>query len=775
MHKLKLGKSDSYPYYLLVLGVLFLLFWFRLYATSKAIPSVDLPGHVALIEGLILSLSKGKLFFYDFSAFSGWPAFQFYGFFSHLLAALFAIPLQIFSESPVTLSVNLILWFGVSFFPLSVFFASRNLLEKPKNLNLLALLSIALSFWFLNHDGQWHGIGAASVMHVGLFSQLLAWHLLLVYLGLLFRFYYSPSKKTALLICFCLSALLLTHTLTWGFAFIFGLFFILWTGEGKLIKAHVLSLLLSSFWLVPFIVFSKEYLPLDILRPKGDILELFFRYPLFALRDYFFSEGKELVNLTGPLLLLAFLICLFSKKSKEGKLFYPIFTLLLFLSLIFSSGFIASSFQLGIHYYRMLAYIFLLMIVLISAWIVFLVTDKNKKLSYLLMVLAVGSIVSTAKLPHLERFKISALVNSNYLADEREVLSYLSKQKNQGRVLFEYFDEYERFPFLSAHFMPSALKSVSGLETVNGLFLQSALSHRFPMQAASGLKAKTYNVPLLDDFKKLSSKSLVERLVDLQVAYVVIGRQAFLTKLKPYAEDIKKIGKYHVAKLAESAELVSAVKKPILAYYDAKGNLPFHFLDIFTYSSKFLFNSFELIQLNSLKVPDGVSGVIVNGLEKIPLKKELSLIRLDFSPTNKLNHYSVRYQHNMEFDAYEDVKAYLTKQNIEADILKLLEAKNLEFNESKAKISINQANSEISVSDIRPGQFYKIAYSYFPFFLSEEGEIYRGGRERMFLLPTQKSVVINYSYLNTLAGKLGLLISILVFVYLLKNLKLLFR
>ncbi len=46
-------------------GSIFLFYWFAGYLLGGEVPSVDLPGHIAIIEALSSSLSSGKLFFYD--------------------------------------------------------------------------------------------------------------------------------------------------------------------------------------------------------------------------------------------------------------------------------------------------------------------------------------------------------------------------------------------------------------------------------------------------------------------------------------------------------------------------------------------------------------------------------------------------------------------------------------------------------------------------------------------------------------------------------------
>ena len=51
---------------------------------------------------------NGFISFYDPYTFTGWPAFQFYGFIPHLIAVILSYPLGLFTENPERLSVNLL-------------------------------------------------------------------------------------------------------------------------------------------------------------------------------------------------------------------------------------------------------------------------------------------------------------------------------------------------------------------------------------------------------------------------------------------------------------------------------------------------------------------------------------------------------------------------------------------------------------------------------------------------------------------------------------------
>src|SRR5205823_5228474 len=104
-----------------------LAYWYRLYFSAAALPSVDLPGHVAMVERLADELRSGHLVFYDRAWFTGGSVFQFYGFLPELVAALLSIPLRAFSDHAAQLAVNLLLVAGCAALPWSMVFSIRAL------------------------------------------------------------------------------------------------------------------------------------------------------------------------------------------------------------------------------------------------------------------------------------------------------------------------------------------------------------------------------------------------------------------------------------------------------------------------------------------------------------------------------------------------------------------------------------------------------------------------------------------------------------------------
>ncbi len=733
----------------------FLCYWFRFYFTSDPVAAWDLPGHIALIEKLI---DQRSISFYDRFWFSGWPAFSFYAFGAHLLAAVISLPLSFFSDEPVRLAVQSLLVICNASLPFSIYFAALPLLNEfssnkqvtIKDRTVLAFVICVFTFWFLNHDRQWFGIGAASTMHVGLFSQAFGWNFLVIYLGFLFRVISTPTRKHiyGMIVAFVL--LFLTHSLTALFALSVTALSWCWYDKRRktLFLIHFVGILICSFWLVPFLKYSSTFTVLDIHRPKGDFFELFFRYPLYALYRTSLSalDGNlTTLNITNLFMLLIAVIAVTNKRVRENRLLINFLIFSLLLLAIFSSGFVASSVPLGIHYYRFHAYIFLLFILLFSVIPLSFVVGKNKLFTAIVLIGALLSFINTTFLPHYERDKIIASISGDYLDSENQVLEYFKNKSDKGRVFFEY-NTGSKFSFLSVHYLESQLGKVTGWETVNGLFIQSSIAYRMPVVSANLLGANTYNVPLLfTDRAVLDDVTKIAQLKSFGVTHVVAGSSKFYRRIKSFAVgEVEHIGHYWIVPIAEAFSPSNYSEKVFIGYKDNKGNLPFKFVEFYFYARAKLFNRYELINLtNESIVPKEIQLMLVNG-EPRERYADKKIIKLDFRNDYQINHYSVQYQHNFELDDFNIAEKYFDKT---VKIIQLLER--FELRPIGPEITIpsftwSKDGQSFSLAKLTPGKLLRINYSYFPYWNSSDGTVFRGSGERIFFLPKSTKATLSY-------------------------------
>jgi len=769
------------PSIVLVSFSCFVLSWFSYYFTSGVVPAVDLAGHVDQTAKLFEALLTGDLFYYDENTFSGWPAFQFYGFLPHLLAALSYPLFHPFAEqsyffvdnNPFRLVLHSWLVFGCATLNFSVYYFINSVFKNRSGdlWSRVALASIvsALTFWFLNHDHQWYGIGAAAPLHVGLFSQVFGWHFFLLHLGALVRLLKDDSGRHLALTSIFFSALFVSHTLTAVYSGFIVFMAFIWFREHRatILQSHLIGVGLVSFWLLPFFKYSGTYTSLDIFRPQGDFLELFFRYPLLALKDnlssLFLGGQFKSMSPIEPFLLLSLFLAIWKREQIRSKYFYFFLFSLPVSMAVFSSGFIASSIPLGIHYYRFNAYHFLLLMALLCWPVVAFIFSKvdTWKYALVLFVFSVFSIWVITSLPHYERSKIKELAESrNYLKDEKDVISALTSKEgaNSGRVYTEYFDDYKSYSFLSAHYIHTNLNI---RQVLNGLFIQSSLAYRMPVVSANLLGARTYHTPLLfTDRAVLSDATKVQQLKDFGVSEIVIGNRKFLESLKPFlVEPEKKLGRYWIARISDSSfNPIKPVEKKVIAYIDLRGNLPFKFLQFYFYARDIFYPKVELLSLTSLdQIPENVGGLIVNGSPSE--SSHLPTVKLDFIEPSHFDHFSVRYQHNFELDSFNEVEVYLTSKR--SQLLNLISGIGSPKLPSKVPSrSYQRSLNRMDFENLEPGQLYRVNYSYFPYWKAKGAKLFRGMGERIFLLATSDSAQLKYSRWHDWTSWFGLVLSL---------------
>lgn len=761
----------------------FLLSWYAVYFTSGPVPSVDLPSHIALVELMIEQLGHGRIVFYDHTMFSGWVPFHFYGFLPALLNAVLAILLEPMSIEPVRLAAHLLLLFGAALLPFSFLFATRPLVRELlgesfdwRAASVHAVLSCVFCFWFLNHDEQWFGIGAAAPMNIGLLSQLFGWHFLLWYLRSLFCLL-EGSKSGWKYLALWYGALLITHTLTFVFASFLGFFYLIWSSHKRkeLLLAHFTGVALVSFWFLPMAYFLGEFTAYDPHRPQGDFLQLLFRYPWFGVvrslsaGEFFFHP----INLLAPLFLILIVGC---REFRSTHLFWGLFISGILGGIVFSSGFIASSIPFGFHYYRFLGYLFLIFVLMfLCVPMIFLRGARGSVLREgSIVVLCLLAFFMTLRMPHYEREMIKEKANTSYLSDEDSILEFFRDEVSGGRVYFEYINSYKTFPPLSAHYLDSSLSLKTGNESMVNSHLQESMTYRYVTAAASGLGANTYSVPHLykenyfaDDEQKL------DQLRELGITHIVSGKKTFRMKLEELIPEApKKFGRYRIFTLQEPPfSPVKEIDKWLIGYRDIKKNLPVSLLQKYFYAHGDLYSQFELVDLSDLdQIPVGIDILLLNTedpdeSERMKASSEVKkVIPINFKNRYHLDHYDVHYPHNVELDLFRAIHRYLST------IIRLPE-RLVEFSEDRvgsSSILEEEANlrwldeeQQLHLSGLKKDRWYRINYSYFPYWQSDDALVLRGLGERMLLLPESEEVTLTFSRFSHWTAWGGLFLSFL--------------
>jgi dolichyl-phosphate beta-glucosyltransferase len=798
--------ADCIPLGILTLFSMFLLYWFKLYAGAGHIPSNDLPGHIALVERMMPQLLHFRLTFYDPTWFSGWAACQFYAPLAEALTAMLALVLTFCSHEPARWACHLGLWLGCAVLPWTMWYFALPLARKVTNSERLSVSdgillssSVCLTcFWFLNHDYQWHGIGAAGVMYVGLYSQLLAWQFLLLHAGALIRWLDGREVRQERLVILFFALLCLTHTLTSMFELGFVLLLSVWYSKDRLSlwRMHLIAIGLSCFWLLPAVVLSTTYAIPDIIRPQGDFFEIVLRYPLASLLRHI-QDGLAWhwmpIDLATVEVDFMFVMFLLLQRIKRAHAATSFFIAVLLASFIASSAFIASSLPLTVHYYRIYGYTFLYLAALLSivplasVYCIYDIARDNYAIKAAAvgatLCLLAGGLYSTSTFPHPERNKIAATAKLQPTSFELQVFDYFKRQPTKGRVFIESFDDYEKFPFLQARYFESRLWKETGFETVNGLFIQSSQACRLADAAAFMANGNTWNCPYIFTKKAdIGNATAFTQLKDFGITHLICRSDSGLvqTARNNGATSVQPFGPFTVVQISDQpAPKVLSPAKQLVAYYDVSGNLPFRRLDDYVFAHKELYSRVEIIDLTGRGMdscPPQVSAVIVN--EKPSTTQfvktitpdgahEIPVVHLQYKQYHLIDHYHVWYQHNFELDSYEDIERCLDHGGFVAGMSQLLD--NMAQNRqnifpitlsTQPQLQFAHHNQTIELDNLMPGQLVKLNYSYFPFWHSSDAQVFRGSMERLYVIPQATHATLRFDPWSSIYTWLGVLISI---------------
>jgi hypothetical protein len=791
----------------LALFSVFLCFWYRRYFSDAPIPSVDLPAHIAIVERLAEQLRHGNLFFYDPAWFTGWPAFQFYAFVPHLVVAALSYPLAWVSQEQARLAVHLVLVLGVAALPFSVAYAARPLyrevfaadekLEREHE-PLVAVVVGTLTFWFLNRSGgEFQGMGAAALMHMGLYAQLFGWHLMMLHVGALYRVLDSPNGRRGSLSLIASTALIvLSHTLSAAFSLLLAALSWLRFAERRrqIFFCHACGIGLSAFWLVPAVSLSADFTTFDVEYSTGDFLHLLTGASLLdahrSLQQWTLG-GISAIHLM-PFILPVLLIAMAGLRELRRASLLPAFFLFgLILVLVLGSNYVAASFPLPFHYYRFLGLsVFFVLHILAIVPIAF-VKRALVSPSPLLwgpvsrvatLTLSASVFFASVTVPHPEHLRLNSVDPFERFAFERAVLDYFRARKPDGRVLFEYFKNFEKFDPISPHYLSSRLHSETGWETVNGLFVQSSLAVQFAVANAAVLDLEMYGEAYHQPQAQVSREIALRELQGLGVTYAVVSEAQSLQALRARAvEPPVRAGPFHILRIGrEPFQPVTEVRRPLVGYLDLRGNLPFKFLEFYFSSSKELTEAFELVALESPESPlPDLGAVIVNGdreralstvrrmSERLGLAgpggpEPPAIVHVDYEPNARLDPYKPVFYRNIEEADYRAAARKLDSV-ISPEVLdggRNLDRRSGGFT-TQPSLTWDEDHQGFTLTGLVPGRMVRVNYAYFPYWRSQDGAVFRGSEERILFLPAGTSARLEYSRYRSRSSWIGVAISMI--------------
>lgn len=764
---------------------IFLCDWFSLYLSDRTIPSVDLPGHIEIIKELAVQLSYGRIFFFDVSNFSGWPAFSFYGPLPHTFAAVLTYPLAFFTDNPAELAVHLVLVLGSALLPWTLYFSCKPLafsflgeqgLEKKANA-LLTLLVITFSFIFFNTDGELIGVGGPAIFQTGLFAQIFGWHLLLLHIGFLYRYLESNKKEHLTLLGLLFALLIICHPLSASFCMIFSFFVIIFARKNwlKLAYTYLVSILITSFWLIPYLIYSKSYTVNYTQATDESFLTYLLHYPpislFFALLEI--TKGVlPFLNIAYVFILLLLITCFTKKNLWSSKLWKISALSILTVSMLVSGSFIQEALPGGIHFARYQGYLMLLVIHLLIA-VPFAFNLKSDFTFCNLCLAALVCLINTYLLPSEHYLRFEDHPPFEVLESQNKVLKYFNDEPKKGRVFFEYFINPRQFTFITPHYMPSKLFRETGFESQNGVFIQSSLAYHHMATAASLNKIPSYHEDLnLGNFYRPDSETAIELLSFFGTSHLVLSSKNIAMDLLPYVKNAISIKPYKILELKTDDRKINYSSKTLIGYLDLNKTLPFSKFQHYFFSNKTLGPKFDLIELSLDKpIPGELSLVLINSNDS-----NITFLNEEFQERKKLlfnwhgafqaNHYNPAARNEKKNAA--ELRYFLNGK------LKLPK-KLLHFRKQRVKIIKNSPtvefdnlSQELKLDNLLANKLVRVNYSYSPFWSSSDGEIYRGLGERIFFLPKRDSATLKYSAQTDKMHILGLLLSILSTVLLIK-------
>ncbi|MDD4409611.1 MAG: hypothetical protein PHW52_03115 [Candidatus Pacebacteria bacterium] len=431
----------------LLFGVLFISLFPLL--NNHLFSGIDTCGHYYLAEKILEFMKSFHISGYDVNWFGGVPLFTFYNPLPYIVVSLFNI--LSFGLIPINFSFNVILFILPFLFLISVYYTANAFFNNSRIsfFSLLFAFSLLFSLNIMNY-----GIGIFSQYNVGLFSNSFAWPILIFLIGFMEKMRRSKKKKYLFLFTLFLSALILSHIFTTIFSFVlFFIYFVINFKDKVFIKDFIMgivsSLILTSFWWVPFLM-NIQYSSGESINNFYNLIECLYSEPFIA-----------------PLLFVSSFLGIFSL-FKDRNYFFPATFLLV--GLFLASGSLDFLIKIPIHYYRFGAGMALINIFISAYGLNFLMErfKNNLILSSIIFWLFVISLCSGV----LVFVGVRSYIDNEKNDDKKaEIVEFLGSN-NQGRAIFDY--DYAIENLSDKHYLSYALPK-SGMQLFGGLLSESAI------------------------------------------------------------------------------------------------------------------------------------------------------------------------------------------------------------------------------------------------------------------------------------------------------------
>lgn len=484
--------------------------------------------------------------------------------------------------------------------------------------------------------------------------------------------------------------IILSHTLTAFFTMVLFVVLIIAyfrTLGGKILYIFCLGAILSLFWFIPFVQYSffTSAAPIGILSYTSD--------PLFILFPYI----NEIVKNPSALMIpgLVFLICSIVgivMSVKTDKHFWPFAFLLVFIFI--PRDYLINVLNLPIHYYRFMAHVFVLNIVIagfgmavIYDWVSSFRRFKRVIFrSLILIVVCMFLLVSISGFNIKENYNFYQADYPAY-GNAKEMLSYMAKLKEAG-ILDGRVTAFSYYPFQimlgSPHFFATFLPLQFNVPVLPGLLTESSLSSQFVIptmvKLTDGSMLRWGNVSLIfdDAFNSLGMKDYLNELSLYNVEYLLLTKSdaerlvsGVSTSASAGTEEKPKVsleftsGDFSLVKLESYKPMIEATTYKPFLFID-KGGMDFlNFAkewykapDLFKYPVIYTEKSLESISKEDFS---SVGGIILSypddafiSLEEYKywtsLGKKVIFLNAEASSPNMMDNVNVRFVTDFKYD-----------------------------------------------------------------------------------------------------------------------------
>ena len=720
---------------------LFIAWRYRFCFQSAPFQSVDLHPHIELTRKVAEQLQHGRLIFYDSSNFSGWVVGLFYPTLAHVLGALVALPLQLVSGDPFRLAVQSLLGLSLVFLPFSLCLLSRSLTPERTGQGYFASLFAIL---FLSLPLSAFGIGGEAAIALGLYPQVLSWNPLLVLLSLSAERSPRASRLLPILLC----SLLLLHPITAMIALTLGpslrLFRLGWR---ETVWPFFLGVLLSGFWLFPFRENSATWLPIHPIASKSNVLAL-----LFSEQAY--SSGRKLLSagtiLAEGVFLLGFLLTVWASVRKRNAVSFS-FLFPFVLPFFLQSDVLLETLGGSFHSYRLSGPLALCLFAG-SAAALGGIGQRFGTAAGVLLAMIPAAVLLCAFPPGIAQESLGLFQSEHELA---QTIPKLLNDRG-ARTYFEYLGLSEKDRHPSPHFLFSEESRLQ--DTLNGLFLQSSLAHRFIDWSVKGLGIRTYGLPeIMPRPEHFSADELLEQVRQFHLAaFVVESEREILPLGKVEGLLSRPSGAYTLFKIPTAQS--SNSRKLLRAYRDDTGGLPFQYLEYLFYSSHELSTRYDLVELpNATAAPKGLAALLINGARENTAGQELGLRTIQMSIALGQGSKFLGGEYAPEAALFKEAQAELIGRF--GLIEKLAEIPPINTESMSAatpgEVIWDFHSQSLHLRGLAKGMLTVTSFAASPGWSSKNARLYRALPERLSFVTEEEQSVLEFSYWNLRGAVLG--------------------